>query len=534
MPHVRLRAPIVALAVVCTSPVVALATDVAPRFLTEALVSIGAIAAAVALQWALRRLSYRLPRLLARRTTSAPGVDAPWVRPLQVVLLVPQAALWLAVAYIVSEQAAPLRAARQSLTAMLMMTLTTPLLTVDDRAYALRDVLELPVVLAVVWAAVGALTSLFKAVVLRPTGVDRGVEETIGVLLRYTLTFVGALMVLQAWGIDVRSLALVASVLGVGLGFGLQNLANNFVSGLVMSLERPIQPGDFVRVGDWQGTVQRIGGRSTEIRTTDNVTILIPNSRVLETEVVNWTHGDPVARIHVPVGVAYGSPMVRVRAALLEAATHHPHVMEQPPPRVEFRGFGDSALNFELLVWTRDPRGQFKLTSDLNYRIEANLRQHGVSIPFPQRDLHVHAPDLERVVGAWSRRHFTETELHPGNGAAPASDHVPPGFDAVAHLDDHLGAETWTDASIDALVGRMRGPDGVPILDRRHLFTVYPRCFVGRDAIDWLGRSLGLAREDAVAAGQILVDRGVIHHVLDEHTFKDGHYFYRFRADEPT
>src|SRR6185369_5160451 len=136
-------------------------------------------------------------------------------------------------------------------------------------------------------------------------------------------------------GIDVSSLTIVASVLGVGVGFGLQNIANNFGSGFLLTLERPIKPGDFVQIGELMGTVERIGARSTEVWTLDRVSIIVPNAHLLEKEVVNWSHGDPVSRIHVPVSIEYGADLRRARAAMLEAARTHRDVLRDPRPAVE-------------------------------------------------------------------------------------------------------------------------------------------------------------------------------------------------------
>jgi small-conductance mechanosensitive channel len=369
---------------------------------------------------------------------------------------------------------------------------------------------------------VTALAHLFKTRVLTLTRIDPGVQETVVLLSRYLLTFVCALVVLQVWGIDVRSLALAASVLGVGIGFGLQNIANNFVSGLVISLERPVQPGDFVRVGDLMGTVERIGARSTEIRTVDSISILVPNSRLLDSEVVNWSHGDPLHRLHVPVGVAYGTDTATVRTALLEAVRNHPIVLNDPRPRVELRGFGDSSLNFELLVWSRDPRSQFRLQSDLNWRIEHSLRRHGIEIPYPQRDLHLRSPQIERLIDAWSRRNFTDQELQPP--AHPVSEPIA----AQPRFEDEIGPKHWSDIEIGNVIDGLHGEDGIEVADRRHLFARYRQCFVGRDAVDWMVRNLDLTRGEATDLGQVLVERGLIHHVLDEHGFKDGYFFYQF------
>jgi small-conductance mechanosensitive channel len=491
--------------------------------------SVAAIAVALAIHWGFRRLGRRLPRWLAQRS-GGDGALQRWQGTIELLLLLPKLVVWGAVLFYVSDQFAPLQTIRAMAVHVVEMSVSVPLFAVEGHRYSAADLLELPLVLAALWIGVSALTRMLKSHVLAATGMEPGVQEAVALLSRCALTFVGAIIVLQVWHIDVSSLTFVASVLGVGIGFGLQNIANNFVSGLVVSVERPIQPGDFVKVDHWEGTVEHIGPRNTEIRTLDNVSILVPNSRFLESEVVNWSHRDPISRLHVPVGVAYGSDIAHVRAALFEAAQDHPDVLSDPRPRVEFRGFGDSALQFELLVWTRDPRIQHRLTSDLNYRIEANLRRHRVQVPFPQRDLHLRSPQLEQLLGAWARRTFTEAELVPGgNGVMPPI----PEVTAAAALDFLDGRpRSWSDAEIAALAASMRGPEGVSIVDRRHLLTTYPRCFVGREAVDWLTRAAGLTRKEAVALGQVLVDRGIIRHVLDEHGFKDDKLFYRFCADD--
>jgi potassium efflux system protein len=477
------------------------------------------LAVAALVHWGLHRIERRLPLILTRRA-QGPGATHP--DPTS-----PRAVERVAVGWLTSERAPLLQAARDAGVAAVGSGLSVPLFTLNERSYSARDLITLPLLLGALWIVVSALTRLVQSHVLRAVGVDRGAQETFGFLVRYLLTFLGALVVLHLWGVDVRSIAIVASVLGVGIGFGLQNLANNFVSGLVIGFERPIKPGDYVRIGEFQGTIDRIGVRSTTIITRDRVSILVPNSKFLEEEVVNWSHGDPTCRVSVPVGVAYGSDVATVRAALLEAARGHPDVLADPRPHVELGAFGDSALEFELEVFTRNPRRQKDLISDLNFRIDAAFRRHGVTIPFPQRDLHLRSPELAEALAALTRRHFTDGELaaarealaarERGNGAAEA----PAPSDPTAALDD---------AALDALVGRMRAPGGVAVADRRHLLAVYPQCFVGREAVDWIVEHEGLTRDEAVTLGQRLVERGGVRHVLDEHPFRDGNFFYRFGA----
>jgi small-conductance mechanosensitive channel len=481
----------------------------------------------------LRRLGHRLPLVLTRRVLGAATHPDPAFRRLVAWALAPlQLGLGVAVAWDASGRLPGLRRARDAAVAALASGFGMPLFTVNDRGWTLVDVLALPLVLGALWVGVGVVARLVQSRALGASGMEHGAPETLAALVRYVGTLVGALVVLQAWGLDVRTLAVVGSVLGVGIGFGLQHLASNFVSGLVLSIERPVKPGDYVRIGDFQGTVERIGARSTEIVTRDRVSILVPNARLLEQEVINWSHGDPVCRIEIPVGVAYGSDVRAVRTALLDAAAGHPDVLQDRRARVELRRFGDSALEFALEVWIADPRRQQDVASDLNYRLEAALRRHGVEIPFPQRDLHLRDPALRELLAAVARRSVGDDDLAAARaflaerGAARGAG---PDLDAV---DAELGRRAWDDAALAALAARMHAPDGVPVLDRRHLLTVYPRCFVGREAIDWLVACEGLSRAEARAVGARLVERGFVRHVLDEHPFRDGHFFYRFAADE--
>lgn len=494
--------------------------------------AVAAVAAAVLVTWLLRLVARRLPLLLTRRLT---GADAshpdPALRRIVGIAVLPlEVALWLGVAWYVTERLPALHAAREATVSGAKMALTMPLFTMGERGYALLDLLALPVVLGVLWLVIGAFTRMVESRWLRAGGLQHGGQETAGMLLRYVLTGLGTLVVLQAWGIDVRTIAIAGSVLGVGIGFGLQNLANNFVSGLVISLERPIKPGDYVRVGEFQGTVERIGARRTEILTNDRVSILVPNSKLLEQEVVSWSHGDPTCRITVKVGVAYGCDVRLVRRVLIEAAQSHPLVLADPRPDVDLASFGDSALNFELDVWIREPRVQNEIVADLNYRIEAAFRRHAIEIPFPQRELRLRSPELNELVTALTRRHFSADELAAARAALES-------VQANGAVEDESmlqlpGERLWDDAALCALAARMHGPSGVEIVDRRHRLRLYPRCFVGHEAVAWMVREEGLGREQAVQVGRLLVERNLLHHVLDEHTFQDDALFYRFRADD--
>ncbi|URR35209.1 mechanosensitive ion channel [Thermosynechococcus sp. HN-54] len=223
--------------------------------------------------------------------------------------------------------------------------------------------------------------------ILMQLRVDRGSQETITRVVSYSLSFIGFIIVLQTAGIDLSSLTVLAGVLGIGFGFGLQALASNFISGLAILLEHPIKVGDFIEVDGLLGTVEKISIRATIIRTNDSQYVIVPNNRFIEKNVVNWSYGSPDSRIHIPVNVAYGSDTVLVTEALLSAARQDPRVLLTPPPSVWFRSFGENAYLFELLVWINRPQDSEPIKSALNFLIEQELRQRHIEVPFPQLDL---------------------------------------------------------------------------------------------------------------------------------------------------
>lgn len=225
--------------------------------------------------------------------------------------------------------------------------------------------------------------------------IDRGMSNSISRILHYSLLTFGFLLAARAIGVGLSNFVLVAGALGVGIGFGLQNVVNNFVSGLILLFERPIRVGDIVVVGDRWGTIQNIGLRATTILDFDESETIVPNADLVSQRVTNWTLSSSVARLVVPVGVAYGSDVAKVLEVLMGAAASEEIVLDSPEPQALFRGFGDSSLNFELRVWLADVRSLPKLQSSLVATIDARLRTEGIEIPFPQRDLHVRSVDGE-------------------------------------------------------------------------------------------------------------------------------------------
>ncbi len=238
------------------------------------------------------------------------------------------------------------------------------------------------------------ITDVLRTNLLQATRMTRGSQEIITTIVKYGLILLSSIILLQAYGLNLSSLALIGSALGVGIGFGFQDIARNFASGIVLLFERSIQVGDFVQVGDHLGVVEEVRTRSIILKTLDRISIIVPNSRFLSEEVINWNHRRSVTRIHLPIGVEYGSDVKKVKAALLQAASEHLEVLRNPPSQVFFTEFGDSSLNFELLVWTSDPSRQAPLKSDLYFRIEEIFREQQISVPFPQRDVNLKAGDI--------------------------------------------------------------------------------------------------------------------------------------------
>jgi len=219
----------------------------------------------------------------------------------------------------------------------------------------------------------------------------RGVPYAISSLVRYMLIFVGFLVALAAAGIELGKLTVVAGGLGVGIGFGLQSVVNNFVSGLILLFERPVQVGDTVQLVSqnlW-GDIRRIGIRASVIHTFDGAEVVVPNGQLISESVTNWTLSNRHRRVELNVGVAYGTDAQRVIDLLLEVARSHPQVLETPPPRAFFLSFGDSALSFAIRGWISDFNDGYAVRSELNVAIQRALAEAEIGVPFPQRDLHL-------------------------------------------------------------------------------------------------------------------------------------------------
>lgn len=215
--------------------------------------------------------------------------------------------------------------------------------------------------------------------------VDIGVRQTVGSIVRYVILFLGFIIILQTAGINLSALAIFSGAIGLGIGFGLQNITSNFVSGLIILFERPIRIGDRVEVGEIQGEVVKISARATTVITNDNIAVIVPNSEFVSSKVINWSIPNPNVRFSFPVGVAYNSDPEKVRRLLLEIAHSHPGVLKEPASDVLFQEFGENALHFVLRIWTRDyTHRPSVLRSDLNFQILQKFREQDIEIPFPK------------------------------------------------------------------------------------------------------------------------------------------------------
>ncbi len=236
------------------------------------------------------------------------------------------------------------------------------------------------------------------------SAIDRGIRDSIKKLLHYSLMLIGFVFALSLLGVTLQNFVVLAGAFGIGIGFGLQNIVNNFVCGLILLFERPIKVGDMIMIDSDFANVKKIGLRSTTIETFDLSEIIVPNSDLISQKVTNWTLSSEQSRVVVPVGVAYGSDVPLVLTILKECAERHAKVLDTPAPSIIFTAFGASSLDFELRVWVADINFRLSIKSDLLQAIDEQFRLANVEIPFPQRDLHLRSID-EAILAQLSSDH---------------------------------------------------------------------------------------------------------------------------------
>ena len=266
---------------------------------------------------------------------------------------------------------------------------TTKLIELGNTEITLRLLVSLSIWLTLILFTIGLVKKFLKQHLL--AGIDANNREAIATLVSYALGAIAIIIAVQNSGINLRSLGIVLGGLGVGIGFGIQHIADDFISGLIMLFERTLKVNDLIELDDhrFEGLVGRIvevNLRSTIIRTLDDGDVVIPNNQIIKNRVLNWSHNTSIARLKIPVGVSYDSDPILVTELLLKSAYMEPAVCSKPMPKAMFLAFGEDALQFELWVWV-DVNKRFNIQSSLHFTIEYNLRQHNIEIAFPQRDV---------------------------------------------------------------------------------------------------------------------------------------------------
>ncbi|MGH0028561.1 MAG: mechanosensitive ion channel domain-containing protein [Myxococcota bacterium] len=269
------------------------------------------------------------------------------------------------------------------------------LFAVDDRSITVGKLSTALLLFVLGFVVARVASGLVGRLLVRRMSLATGAATAIQGLAFYVLLVLFFLAALRSVSIPLTAFTVLGGALAIGVGFGSQNIVNNFISGLILLAERPIKVGDIIEVDGQRGTVEWIGPRSTRVRTFDNIHIIVPNSAFLEKNVVNWTLADDDIRTRVDVGVAYGSPTREVQRLLGKAVAEHGRILERPAPTILFREFGDNALQFRIYFWirSRDMLERLTIESDVRYRIDHLCREAGITIAFPQRDVHLDATD---------------------------------------------------------------------------------------------------------------------------------------------
>ncbi len=259
---------------------------------------------------------------------------------------------------------------------------------VGNMSFSLMGLIVAVLILLLTQFVARVWQQVFRQNILNQSGMEEGLQDSITTISVYVVWAVGILIALNAFGFNATSLTVVLGALGIGLGFGLQAIFNNFVSGIILLFERPIQVGDDIEVGGMWATVRKINVRATVVQTYDNASLIIPNSDLISSQVTNWSFKDKRLRRNVEVGVAYGSDVELVRDSLMAVAEKTPRILKLPKPDVVFKDFGDSALIFVLRFWTR-VEYFYSVETDVRYGITRLFREKNIEIAFPQRDLHI-------------------------------------------------------------------------------------------------------------------------------------------------
>ncbi len=259
---------------------------------------------------------------------------------------------------------------------------------IDGNVITMWNLLVAFFLIALLVIVVSKTTKILESKVFNKRKLDIGIRHAISTIIKYAVITIGTIIILSSAGINLSALTVLVGTLGVGIGFGLQSITSNFISGIIILFERPIKVGDRIEVGDTSGDVIKISGRATTILTNDNIAIIVPNSDFINKEVTNWSYNDRMVRFKIPISVAYSSDVHLVEKLLLEVANENPNVLKAPEPVVRFMSYEDSALNFELRIWTSSLiHRQGRVISEINFGIFDKFKANDIVVPFPQMDI---------------------------------------------------------------------------------------------------------------------------------------------------
>jgi small-conductance mechanosensitive channel len=295
-------------------------------------------------------------------------------------------AIWLIEIYLVSHFFLELLGVRTSM----IDWLGNPIISIGQSSLSVLSIFNGALTIVIFWLSSRITNAFLEVRVFPRLAYDTSVQQMITVSIFYLSMALGLLLGMTIMGLDLSMFAIFAGALAFGIGFGLQGIAKNFASGIILIFTGLVKKGDFITVGEYTGYIQQVSWKKVHLRTTDHVDLIVPTVSLVESTIVNWTYSGKFVRVHLPVGVAYGSDLEKVNTALLEAAAEHPNVLNDPAPTIWLKEFADSSLNFELLVWidyetiTLDA-----LRGEINFMILRSLQRHQIEIPFPQRDLHL-------------------------------------------------------------------------------------------------------------------------------------------------
>jgi small-conductance mechanosensitive channel len=266
------------------------------------------------------------------------------------------------------------------------------LFKLGDSPFTTKTLLTLVLSLFLLFFLTSKIKKLLTKRIFPRYDMNIGVSQSIATIVSYLIIIVGLFVIFQTTGIDLSAIGILIGALGIGIGFGLQNITNNFISGVIILFERPVKVGDRIEVDDLAGNIVKISARATTIITNDNIAVIVPNSDLTSKRVINWSHNNRDVRLNFPVGVSYKEDPEKIRKLLIEVASETSGVLSDPAPNVLFNAFGESSLDFILRVWTSELSDTpMVLKSQLYYAIFKKFKEHQVEIPYPQRDIHIKA-----------------------------------------------------------------------------------------------------------------------------------------------